>query len=54
MVSSSETICEYFISYKGDGHKMKPFRMMLPKASAYVKMMEKLHGCIFLSKMMNY
>ena len=38
---------KYFIGYFYDDHKVKPIHVMLPKTSAYVKiLMDKLNGCI--------
>ena len=39
---------KYFIGYLYNDHKVKSLHIMLPKTSAYVKvMMDKLNGCIF-------
>ena len=36
-ISSVEKKYQYFIGYMDDDHKIKPFNLILPKASAYVK-----------------
>ena len=39
---------KYFIGYLYNDHKVKSLHIMLPKTSAYVKViMDKLNGCIF-------
>ena len=37
MVSSGKGNCKYFIGYKDDDHKIKPWCIIFSKTSAYVK-----------------
>ena len=37
MVSSCDKNCKFFIGCRDDDQKIEPLRIMLPKASAYVK-----------------
>ena len=47
-ISSGEKNCKYFIGCFYNDHKFKPLHIMLPKTSAYLKvMMDKQNGCIF-------
>ena len=54
-ISTGEKKYKYFIGCLDDDYKIKSLHIMLPKTSAYVKiMMVKLNGCLFRLKMMTY
>ena len=38
-IPSGEKNCKYFIGYLYDNHKVKPLHLVLPKTSAFVKML---------------